>query len=356
MNLKQTMLTLAYTADAQAELTGPKKEVNIRASKIMNCILSKVFPSGEGWDIVWGPVVYSFPTTKYSDNTMFVARSQKNPNDYSICIAGTNPNSISDWIVEDFWVGEQVEWDYGNPPAGSSTKISKGTSVGLSALQGMVPQKGMAGEGHYLREFMAAKVRETTEAVNIYVTGHSLGGALAPTFALWLSDSQDIWNPDKKAKLHAWVFAGPTPGNRYFANYLNSQFPGEQLTVVDNSLDVVPHAWGYNTMVKIPNLYLPDYRPGLALRVAVYAIAELVKKVDYTALGVGDQVQPIEGTISNESDPSKSKAKNFAKQMLYQHVNAYPEKLNLPNLLTQMSSCKDIVEEHEMQKTIVMTN
>jgi hypothetical protein len=72
-----------------------------------------------------------------------------------------------------------------------------------------------------LKSYLEAVVADSREAIEIYVTGHSKGGALSSTLALWLADTQgrdhvrdeDLWDPEKKAQIYAYSFAGPTAGN-----------------------------------------------------------------------------------------------------------------------------------------------
>ena len=76
-----------------------------------------------------------------------------------------------------------------------------------------------------LLEFLKDFVVGTAAPVNIYVVGHSKGGALAAALALWLADTQsgaapnqDQWGPGNDAKVHLYSFAAPTAGNTAFAD------------------------------------------------------------------------------------------------------------------------------------------
>ncbi|MGH9905070.1 MAG: lipase family protein [Pyrinomonadaceae bacterium] len=53
----------------------------------------------------------------------------------------------------------------------------------------------------------------------ISVTGHSLGGALSPAVALWLSDTKAQWDPSGRSSLACLPSAGPTSGDQAFATY-----------------------------------------------------------------------------------------------------------------------------------------
>lgn len=98
---------------------------------------------------------------------------------------GLNPSPRQQMAALAF-VDDQVDWEYGNPPSGA--KISKGTSEGLTILQTMTPASGPVPD-QTLAEFLASQMANHSE-LQIDVVGHSLGGALAPTLALWLAETR----------------------------------------------------------------------------------------------------------------------------------------------------------------------
>lgn len=341
--LKQTMLALAYTVDAADVVDGDGVEANITAGKIANCVLNSV-PTLKGqWEIVWGPRVYDFPLVSdgHSNNTMMVVQNTENPNIYVVAIAGTDPKSWSDWVFEDFLVWKTKPWVYGNPPANLSPEISTATWVGLSTLQAIAPVAGTPGHGNSLRDFLASVMSNTDSAVSVYTSGHSLGGALAPAVACWLNDTKENWDPDNQSTVHTYAFAGATPGNGDFASWMNSQFPGDQLVRVSNTLDLVPHAWNYDTLMEVPTLYPQPYTLPRLLDGLVSRIATDLEPIDYQFVGTGDQIQPIDGTVYDIDPIPHSQIERFFAQVLKQHVDAYPEKLGMPNLNAQLQSCQE---------------
>jgi hypothetical protein len=96
--------------------------------------------------------------------------------------------------------------------------------------------------------------------VQVAVAGHSLGGALSPTLALYLVDKKSDWDPENKASVGAFPTAGPTPGDEGFASYYEKQIAANKIYYLSqhNALDAVPHAWEKSDLEKIPTLY-EDY-------------------------------------------------------------------------------------------------
>lgn len=337
---KQSMLALAYTVDAADGVVDDGVKSNITSGKIAECVIGSVPQLKGNWDIVWGPRVYDFPIVSkgLSNNTMMVAQSTSDPDTYVIAIAGTDPKSWSDWLFEDFWVWDTFPWIYGLPGSGDAA-ISAATAVGLVTLQNLAPVAGTPGAGQRLTDFLSAAV-EGKSGVDIYVTGHSLGGALAPAVACWLNDTKIVWGGEATT-IHAYAFAGATPGNGAFARWMNSQFPGEQLVRVSNTLDLVPHAWNYETLMEIPGLYSSPYALPTALDGLVRKIATRLQPLDYQFVGQGAQIQPIQGAIHDVTPLPPSQLERFLAQVLYQHVDAYPTQLGMPDLNDQIQVCKD---------------
>jgi len=340
--LKQTMLALAYTADAADAVIGDDVTANITAGEIANCVLSSVPELSGQWEIVWGPRVYDFPIISkgHSNNTMLVVQNTDNPNIYAIAIAGTDPKSWSDWVFEDFWVWDTKPWHYGNAPSSLNPQISAATSVGLSTLQAIAPVSGTPAQGLTLREFLSSIMIDASQEISIYVTGHSLGGALAPAVACWLNDTKSAWDTKDQSTIHAYAFAGATPGNADFATWMNSQFQGDQLVRVSNTLDMVPHAWNYETMLEIQNLYPTPYSLPRLLDGVIKDISTKLQAIDYQFVGEGTQIQAIDGSLYDINPLPSAQIERFFAQVLKQHVDAYPDKLGLPDLNKQIAACQ----------------
>ncbi|HHH37635.1 MAG TPA: hypothetical protein ENK77_03355, partial [Epsilonproteobacteria bacterium] len=76
----------------------------------------------------------------------------------------------------------------------------------------------------------------------VAITGHSLGGAISPVLAQALKDYQEAWNTNGiSLNIAAYLFAGHTPGDTVYRDYVQSSLSKIESTV--NLYDVVPHAW-----------------------------------------------------------------------------------------------------------------
>ena len=300
--------------------------------------LSFLRPQIGGWQLVWGPAFLRASTLAPSDNVMHVARGIGTPGQQQlvVAIAGTNPFSLFDWLIEDLAVGagDQVAW-----PGAAGGKISKATSTGLGVLQNMQPAAPLAGAGQRLRDFLAAQAAAGPVAIN--VAGHSLGGALSSTLALWLHDTRTTWDSRGHASLSALSFAGPTAGNQAFAEYSDAQL-GPRVNRIHNSLDIVPHVWASADLQRISALYQPEIEPGDPIDLLVRQLVTRSSGGGYTQINAN--ASPLVGTLEQllivPGIPLVVGPGNFFAQAVHQHVDAYCALLQvqaagLSNVLSQ---------------------
>ena len=377
---KQLMLSFAYAADLSQSLIGDLATVTQTTKERIDCLLAAT-PEFEGWSTTWGPAIQLEPLvgrgadspnplwflTETPANTMVVF-SRAGSNDHVVAIAGTNPLSLYGWLVEDFKITPEA-WPFGT---GDSGYITKGTLDGLEILIAL--EDGSTSLAKYLATVTGSP------GVTVYVTGHSLGGALSPALGLWLADTQGQasgWDPGSNASLAVYPFAGATPGDQHFAAYLNGKLPGDALVVVNNTNDVVPHAWNPTSLAQIQTLYPVGIRPVLLAplvkdmeKLAVEKSADFDRDhpgygFTYTTVGTAGQQQPVTAPIvpadelgnvhdcvlvdqlqdallaatedgKLDLDPSD---RAFLLEMGYQHVCGYPVTLGLPDLVATMHAC-----------------
>jgi hypothetical protein len=189
---------------------------------------------------------------------------------------------------------------------------------------GELPPRVALSDG--LQSFLRKAVEENGAGTEIYVTGHSKGGALSPTLALWLADTQgrevapdEQWDPGRNATVHAYSFAGPTAGNGAFVRHSNAVI-GPRCHRIANRLDIVPHAWARADLEAIPTLYGAPVLPIPFLAELASQVAREYAPLDYQH--VGNDVTVLPGVLN----PDK---RLFLDQMVYQHLDGYFQQMGL---------------------------
>lgn len=315
-NITQTMLYLSFAAETGATVTytndgDTAKQIYGKLKLAMDLLNLK---TGSDWSIVWGPAIYSFPINykgKHVDNVVYAVRRGRS-NDYAIAIAGTNAASVADWLFEDLLVATAVPWflDTKDKP---QPRISLATFNGLSVLLNITPPSAdIPGAGQTLVKFLGTITGDGP--VNLYTTGHSLGGALSPALALALADLQGKWDPKGNASLQPYAFAGPTPGDAAFVKHFKDKIPAG-VKRFWNARDGVPHAWDTAHMQEMPSLY---GQPVGDVTTAVKAILDVIKPIGYTP--VNDEAAAFSGQQQN---PSITTLDAYLKEEAYQHTTAY---------------------------------
>jgi hypothetical protein len=151
--------------------------------------------------------------------------------------------------------------------------------------------------------------------LEVVVTGHSKGGALAQAVAVWLKDALDsadpreCWDPGRRARVECYAFAGPTPGNTGFARRI-ARALGPHHHHLRNTNDLVTHAWQVDELRQIPALY--GERTAVFDRL-IALIADDVDRLDYR------HAEPGVTKFSGELDTKR----DFAHEFVYQHLDAY---------------------------------
>ncbi|KAF4564068.1 hypothetical protein EYR36_003319 [Pleurotus pulmonarius] len=193
------------------------------------------------WSVVWGPVAWKLDpedTSGSADHSFYVARyaaadwgGGKLWNTYVVAIAGTATNSDVDYH-EDVDIDRIVDFEAFASDGGISAPvivdhdsidplkayIALGTANGVNRLVN-IPSLG---QGTTLPQFLRSI--PAADNTRIVFTGHSLGGALSPTIALTALTSGVLSNISP-GNTFTYPIAGPTPGNRPFADLYAGSFP-----------------------------------------------------------------------------------------------------------------------------------
>lgn len=275
------------------------------------------------WQCVWGPVVNSSGDT--ANNTMYIAR-KTGTDTFVVAIAGTDPASSFDWWFED---GDVVPypWNKGNSATGN---VTLATGTGLEELKEMTytndSTKPITAVG-FLQSQMG------NDSMHIWVTGHSLGGALSPAFGLYLNDTFKRMASPPKAGISVLAVAGATPGDSTFISYYNQQL-GASTTRVWNTRDVVPHGFEESMLSEVTTLLKtqPDTIgafPVLTLGIPLKTLEFAVRKCNYTQLSPPANVISFTSNfyLNDSIPPDTSKTPvpdtDYEKQLLFQHIPAY---------------------------------
>lgn len=380
MPTDQEMMTLAAITYRGFNLVLPEKLKRAHLRRAMENSLADLSEVIGKWQIVWGPASFSPVAIGLDDALMYVVQSA-DERYLAIAIRGTNPISPLDWLFEDLMV-TQVPWEYPKPAGIPDAKISESSKLGLGILQSLrwdeaevravalpavttlasldnlyetecarlksitplailktiisklrlpnmvnlarlnlVPDTQPPG-GTDLKGFLRSYL-STHPKAEICVTGHSMGGAMSPTLALWLADTRgtpneaDRWTSDPKTPVHAWSFAGPTAGNQQFAAHSNLTLTGCHR--IWNKLDVVPYAFAVSDLRKISALYKLDLAERVVLEGIINTVAAEVTPLNYTQIcadGEPFSVSPVPDLP-------------LPLQLVHQHLDSYLKQQDL---------------------------
>lgn len=213
LKAQQVMMTLSGIASTAGAPRPSGESVEQQTARIKRGIeqqlaLTSLATAGQ-WALTWVGL------TSDQANMAYIAQNTTT-REYAVVFRGTT--TFID-ILEDNDVGTLEAFaggPYGNVSRGSNAafkELAKGTNL-LSELQTLLQGAGTP---------------------TLYVVGHSLGGALATMFSLYLGDQLTNCN------LQAYTFAAPTAGDKAFADAFNGQKNAP--VCIWNQYDVVPNAW-----------------------------------------------------------------------------------------------------------------
>jgi hypothetical protein len=350
---RQIMLCFAYLAYSGELITTPNPMPQIL--DLINTAMPQLPPinsPNDTWAVVWGPSTYTVPGALYQENMAFVAKNQTTPGQIVIAIRGTNSISDVDWLLDDLDVRDMMPWI----PPGTLTpvgNISESTSIALQSILALQATVAGSSGSSTILEFLTS---QANTPLNVCVTGHSLGGCLTTTLALYLKERQSLWDTSGQSLVSCISFAGPTAGDQNFAAYSDAKFvggpypPGWDTTLgntcdcVRCSLDVASLVWDSNNVdTNSPNL-ITLYNPQITFSgfewdavkmlalpcIANFLVAQNYRQIEYSQA-------TLTGAFNGDPPPSDSSLTQlfeaYVTQAVWQHSSSYPTLLSVPQLI-----------------------
>lgn len=267
----------------------------ISYSQIQN-IRQEIQNLNAGWELVWGPAqLVSESGISYS--LMYIVNDPTS-GETAIVIRGTNPLSFEQWL-QDFDLTPLTSFSQFVPGISSDIKITNGMNQGLSDLLSLTdPTTGQT----------AVSYLQNNPSSVYYVTGHSLGGALAP--ALMATLNHQLFGNTTSTNIALYPFAATTTGNAAFAAYIDSLYNGLPERVC-NPLDVAPYC--FCNLSAFQNIYAPN-------NITWGSVPELVRDIVDGLLVIGE-VEGLSqyGTSSELPAVFNPSYPSFGAQAMYQH-------------------------------------
>ena len=274
------------------------------AKDIPNYLLPTTNPpnatNGE-WTLVWGPAV-----TPLDEGNLTFITYNKSTNQYAIAVRGTYPSFSLALLVdmyEDLDVSNPVSWNY--PPAPGAL-VAGGTMDGLDDLI------SFTSGGVSFCTFVDSQIGPS--GADVFVTGHSLGGAVTTVLAPWLV--YRLTQKNAHNVVIPYTYAAPTAGNASFATFYTELFRNSYRYY--NVIDVVPKAWADLSSIK--TLYSP---PGPACPWELKGTIDLV--LDWLSAIKVNYCQPNGAGQSLAGVPSRTG--DIFEEALDQHDHNYYLKL-----------------------------
>jgi len=195
-----------------------------------------------GLEVVWGPAEL-VDGLGVSYSRAYIAH-RSDPDEYTVVIRGTNPESWLSWTQEDFDIGTTVPFSTYAANAPADALIAAGTANGMNDLLSLADPTTGQSIVQYLQQ---------ADPGYLYVTGHSLGGTLTPPMFGYLNYA--LYGGGFVHNMALFSFAGLTAGNAGFNTYFNGLFNPEFPWRYHNTLDIAPFMWW--SLADIQNIYAP---------------------------------------------------------------------------------------------------
>jgi hypothetical protein len=139
---------------------------------------------------------------------------------------------IYNWFKEDFNVFGQMQWPYSLN--GGSPSVANGAWDAFTQLQGAVDVMGSN-----TTAYTFLKQNAVTKGYPVYITGHSLGGNMADTYASYFA-YQLAGDNLSNGNNYLFTFAAPAAGTADFVTDLQAKFPPGRSYHYEIDNDIIP--------------------------------------------------------------------------------------------------------------------
>lgn len=296
--VNMTLASLCYTAENNPNHSEIKDSLILQLSDTN-------YATGGNWDLVWGPGISSD-----GGNMLYVVRdSTSDTTYYTIAIRGT------DWIFPSNIKEDMEVWKLDQYPytADAADSVAAGSLNGLNALLSITDNGKTLSS--FLNEIQGSRLK-------MYITGHSLGGALATMLSSWFVES----GYTIKFALETYTFAAPTVGNAVFVENYETKMTAANAPFhrVVNSKDFVPYGWaGINNI--IPD-EIPTFVP-IPIGIVIVAVSLYLDSLGIKYKHVNNKVDL--GTLTPTNCSGGNELENYFCWVEFEHShNNYLRLLN----------------------------
>ena len=268
------------------------------------------------YEIIWLGI------TNNNDNLSYILKSKYSTPDNNILILVNRGTVLSLLdIKEDLEVYSLVKW---NTTKDKNIKISQGLNKALQITNSLTSDifnvSSTSVDKLTISQLLTKEISNNNKTL-LYITGHSLGGAITTAISLQIIEKyiRDINN--EKLTVSTYNFAGQTVGNKSFANYYNNHLNtinNFNYYRIINPYDVVPFA--FNDLNGITSIGYPFSKLGLLeVSAVIKIINEFVTGKEY--MHVGGRPIKLNAVISTPPSCSKEVTSiiSFSCWATYQH-------------------------------------
>lgn len=278
--------------------------------------------TGGTWQALW------LGLSPDNANMAYIARNVDGSNQFAVVVRGTVDGPTD--MMEDLDVGSVVPFTAAgsaDPVAVSAGAMAAFTQVvnasGAAGTPAGTESGGGSGEpglpilsGTTLTNSLGVllSVAPATPTPTVYVTGHSLGGAVATMLATYLQAQH--WAPITP-QFALVTFAAPTAGLDSFAQYVDGR-PWSLYATYANTYDVVPRAWW--DLEEAKEWYKLGPKANERVKFMLTEIAKLPKNNVYVQPNSADTVM-LNPNYTHDPRYVHKTTSDYLAQLAFQHAN-----------------------------------